>query len=146
MMPTRIQRQLRALEHALRTARRRQPFRASTWAADVPSEPGVYALWNRKTGVPVYVGETSSLKHRMRDFGRSVNHTCRRKLAQRHGLDGADEATLSAAIGGHYRLSFLRVPFGRAELEEYLLVRWRKTLLNSPTPRASISERFTWAL
>lgn len=59
---------------ALERAPRRAMFDDGGWAADVPAALGVYALWNLSSGEMIYVGETASLRHRMRDLGRSVNN------------------------------------------------------------------------
>jgi hypothetical protein len=129
---------------ALHRAPKRAMFDNAYWAADIPAAPGVYALWDSSSGTMVYVGETSSLRHRMRDLGRSVNHTCRRKLAVRHNLIDASEVELSAMIGRLYVLSFLPVSLGRLELEEYLSLRHVATLLNSPGRRLLRGSSYDW--
>src|SRR3954467_13164541 len=98
--------QLTSMAIALERAPRRTPFDGPSWTADVPTTGGVYALWEIASGAMIYVGETSSLRLRMRDFGRSVNHTCRRKLATKHGMVGAPEAELSDVIAKHYVVGF----------------------------------------
>jgi hypothetical protein len=80
----------------------------------------------------------------MRDLGRSVNHTCRRKLAAKHRIVGASESDLSDVIARHYVVSFLPVVLGRAELEEYLSLRHRRTLLNSPSLRHRKGLAYDW--
>ena len=129
----------------LENAPRRQVLRSATWAVDTPPEPGVYALWDIQSGAAVYVGETSSLRHRMRDLGRTVNHTCRRKIAARHQLTGANEVALSAAIAERYTPSFIQVSLGRVELEEYLSIRWGRSLFNSPARRLLRGRSYSWA-
>ena len=106
--------------------------------------PGVYALWELSADAMVYVGETASLRHRMRDIRRSVNHTCRRKLAAKHAILGVTEAQLSPAIGSLYVLSFLPVALGRLELEEYLSIRYATSLLNSPGRRLLHGNAYDW--
>ena len=129
---------------ALQRAPRRSVFVDGTWAADIPATPGVYALWDLSTAEMVYVGETASLRDRMRDLGRSINHTCRRKLAVRHKIVGASEQVISAAMSQHYVLSFLPVSLGRTELEEYLSVRHRRTIVNSPGRRLLRGSAYSW--
>jgi len=136
--------QLESMAIALHRAPKRAMFDNANWAADIPATPGVYALWDLSSNTMVYVGETSSLRHRMRDIERSVNHTCRRKLAIRHNLVDASESTLSAMIGKQYVLSFLPVPLGRLELEEYLSLRYGATLLNSPGRRLLRGSSYDW--
>jgi hypothetical protein len=33
---------------------------------------------------------------------------------------------------------------GRSEIEEYLILRWRKTLINKPTTRLLKGEQYSW--
>src|SRR5215218_3975933 len=114
---------------------RRELFHVPRWVADVPTSPGVYVLSQRTSDCPVYVGETTNLRARMKDLGRYENHTCRRKLAKQLRIERGDEAILSTAIARTHTLSYLEVRLGRAELEEYLRVRWSKSLLNAPGRR-----------
>jgi hypothetical protein len=124
--------------------KRREMFATDRWTVDVPARPGVYAIWERASGRPIYVGETADLKARMRDLGRYPNHTCRRKLAKSFGIPKSDEVALSKRIAATHQLSFIEVGFGRMELEEYLSVLWAKTLINSPGRRHL--RRFTWVV
>jgi hypothetical protein len=135
---------LHSMAVALERAPRRAMFDTNDWSADIPAMPGVYALWDLSSGSIVYVGETSSLLHRMRDIERSVNHTCRRKLAARHNLSSTSEEELSAAIGERYVLSYLAVSLGRLELEEYLSLRYSSSLLNSPGRRLLRGSSYDW--
>lgn len=139
-----VRRRLERLEAKLLSATPRRLFDAPDWARDVPAAPGVYALWDTHTRTVAYVGETASLRHRMHDLGRSVNHTCRRKIAGELGLIGVPESELSLAMGKRYLISTLPVDFGRAELEEYLTLRWRETILNSPGKRLHRGGRYAW--
>ncbi len=136
--------QLESMAIALERAFRRVPFEVKNWSSDIPAMPGVYALWDTSTGKMVYVGETSSLLHRMHDLGRSINHTCRRKLAAMHHLVDGSEDAISAVISKHYVLSYLPVSLGRAELEEYLSLRHRRTLVNSPGRRLLRGSSYEW--
>jgi hypothetical protein len=143
-MPKSIRRQLEMMGQQLMNADRRSVVSDSSWAANIPAQPGVYALWTAKSGLPIYVGQSSSLRDRMRDLGRSVNHTCRRKIAVRHKLVGASEAKLSAKMAKCYTVSFITVALGRVELEEYLSLLWKKTLLNSPGRRLLTGANYSW--
>lgn len=127
--------QLVSLEAALLAAPMRPLFSSPSWADDVPEAPGVYAVWDRHKGTVVYVGETTCLRDRMTDLGRWANHTCRRKLAKKHRWHRMSASDMSAALGKRYGMSFLTVPFGRLELEEYLSLRWKESLVNSPSKR-----------
>ena len=138
------QRQLRTLERQLAKAPRIKPCSSTAWVNEIPSTPGVYAIWEARSRKLVYVGETSSLKKRMRDLGRYPNHVARRKIASRCGLGAMDEEQISLRLSKNYRVSYLPVVFGRKEFEEYLTFRGRTTLLNSPSPRAHDVARFSW--
>ena len=112
---------LLALEADLLRSPRRPLIARGSWASDVPNVAGVYAIWERRSNLLVYVGETSDLRSRLSDLGRYPNHTFRRTAAKRlHVERSAGEAVLSAAIAKRYEIAFLPVAFGRAELEEYL--------------------------
>jgi hypothetical protein len=144
LMRRSVRQRLERLEADVLAVAPRPLFAAHDWTRDIPTDPGVYVLWDSRSGDVVYVGETASLRLRMRDLGRSVNHTCRRKIAAALGLVGVPEAELSAAIGRRYLLSFLAVDFGRCELEEYLMLRWRDSILNAPGQRLHRSGRYDW--
>ena len=137
-----LNRQLETLERDLVEAQPMQLFSAPSWTESVPDVPGVYAVWSVTAKQPIYVGETSDLRARMRDLGRYANHTCRRKLSERLGVGPEDERVLSEAIAKEHAASLLPVEFGRRELEEYLRVRWKGPLLNSAGPRQQ--RRFGW--
>ena len=119
------------LAHRLFIAERRELFASRGWTTQIPNAPGVYAIWHRESGRPVYIGETADLRSRMIDLGRYHNHTCRRKLAKALGMNGGNPSVLSAEIARTHQLSCLELWLGRVELEEYLLVRWRPFLINS---------------
>ncbi len=129
-------------ESELRGATKRALMAAPRWADDVPLEAGVYAIWEGET--PIYVGESSSLKARMSDIGRPVNHTFARKTCKALLISDTSLEDLAAAMRARYTLSFVAVPFGRAEVEEYLILRWRKTLINKPAKRLLRSPQYVW--
>jgi hypothetical protein len=136
---------LAELERLLWEAPRRRLCESTGWAEDIPSLGGVYAVWEGNSNALVYIGSTVCLRDRMRDIGRKVNHTCRRKLAHRMKLQQASEADLSRALARRYTLSFLEVDFGRVELEEYLSLRWKsRQLINSPSRRILRSSQYGW--
>jgi hypothetical protein len=56
----------------------------------------------------------------------------------------ATETELNALLAGRFELAFLPVSFGRSELEEYLILRWRQTLYNKPTLRLLQSRQYGW--
>ena len=139
-----VRAKLSDMEQALLKAEKRRVFSSESWAKDVPSEPGVYAIWERAKDIPVYVGESSSLKSRMSDVGRTVNHTFRRKAAPILGVSADDEVALTEAMSRRYDVSFIEMQLSRAELEEYLVLRWRQTVLNKPAKRLLLGKRYHW--
>lgn len=133
---------LRAYEAALGAARRRILMSAPEWADDVPLEAGVYAVWHE--GSPIYVGESSSLRARMSDIGRPVNHTFARKTCKALFIAETSLEELAAAMRARYTLSYVVADFGRAEVEEYLALRWRATVINKPAKRLLRSPQYQW--
>lgn len=115
---------------------------APKWADDVPEDAGVYVVWESES--PIYVGESSSLRARMSDIGRPINHTFARKTCNALGIAETSLEDLAQAMRTRYMLSFIAVSFGRAELEEYLVLRWRKTLVNKPAKRLLRSAQYAW--
>ncbi|MEQ1525357.1 MAG: hypothetical protein ABL911_01245 [Gallionella sp.] len=53
-----------------------------------------------------------------------------------------DEAALSAAMAECYVVSFIEVQFGRAELEEFLILRWKPELNKKSTKRSPWSKHY----
>lgn len=143
-MDASVREQLESLEGTLLAAPVRSVLSSQIWADDVPAVPGVYAIWDGQTGHPIYVGETASLRERMIDLGRTVNHTCRRKIIDILKLAGRPEPEISLAMSKRYFLSFIPVFLGRAELEDYLALRWRQTILNQPAVRLVRGDMYRW--
>ena len=133
---------LESHERALMAAPRRAILSAKDWAVDVPREAGVYAIWQSDT--PIYVGESSGLKARMSDLARPVNHSFTKKTCVTLSLVETSLQELAAAMSSRYALSFIAVPFGRAEIEEYLILRWRNSLVNKPATRLLKSPQYQW--
>ncbi|KAB0528556.1 hypothetical protein ACFFQ5_22065 [Pseudomonas brassicacearum] len=137
-----IQQSLRDYEIALCAAARRVVAEGQKWASDVPQDAGVYVLW--KDASPVYVGETSSLRSRMRDLTRVENHTFARITCEQFSIALADKVGLLGVLSKTYTLSFILVPFGRKEVEEFLILRWRSSLFNKPTTRLMKGTQYSW--
>lgn len=134
-------------EYRLLHAPRRRLLDSLEWDVDVPHLPGVYAIWDHAKRHLVYVGETSDLKSRFGDLRRSVNHTFRRKARVYVGLRAnAPEHQLTAAMAEAFELAFLPVAFGRSETEEYLVLRYRDSLLNKPASRLLRGEQYNWVM
>jgi hypothetical protein len=80
----------------------------------------------------------------MADLGRTVKHTFRRIARKKCDAATATESDLNAILARRFEIAFLPVDFGRAELEEYLILRWRKTLYNKPALRLQRSAQYHW--
>lgn len=139
-----IRTRLAEFESALLAAKRRPLCGDAKWAHDVTPSAGVYIIWEKASGKPVYVGETSALLARMGDLGRTVNHTFRRIARKKCGAASSSESDLSAILAARYEIAFMPVDFGRAEIEEYLILRFRKTLYNKPALRLQRSAQYEW--
>jgi hypothetical protein len=101
-----------------------------TWASQFPNEPGVYIF--RLDDTIIYVGETGSIRGRMKDLTDTRNHTLRRSIgtklyalrpdftkpSSKNRFCDAIEAELNAFISSRLTVSFLHVALGRKELEE----------------------------
>ena len=129
-------------ESAITNATRRTLMSASGWAADIPHGGGVYVIWQSNT--PIYVGESSSLRARMSDIGRPATHTFARKTCKALRIPVQASKRLAVAMRARYKLTFITVELGRAEVEEYLILRWRKTLTNKPAKRLLRSPQYAW--
>lgn len=134
--------QLTQRESEMRAAIKRPLLGMPQWAQDIPREAGVYTVWEGDK--PIYVGESSSLRARMSDIGRPLNHTFARKTCKTFLISESSLEELAAAMRARYLLSFILVPFGRAEVEEYLVLRWRSTLVNKPAKRLLRSPQYDW--
>ncbi len=130
MKQKQIQSILSKLEQDVINAPRRTILDGRGWANDITSCAGVYAIWEFE--VPVYVGETKNLKKRMKSLSRPRTHTFTKKCGETFDINEADIGALRRAISERYMVSFVLVPFGRKEGEEYLIEKWRKTVINKP--------------
>lgn len=127
-----VQKKLESFEVQIKQQPRYVPFE-SFWTNDFPDEGAVYVMWEKN--VPVYVGETSGFKKRMSDLARPVNHAFTKKMQKRFGFEDKDIQFLRKTISQKFKVSFVKVDFGRSEIEEYLILLWRKKLINKPTKR-----------
>lgn len=135
---------LREFETRIVGAPRRPVLDGENWHDGVPNLGGVYVIWDKLTGCPVYVGETCHLNHRLSDLGQRTKHTFLRKIAGVLDMLDADDSSLLKAITERYELSFLHIPLGRKEVEEFLILRWKdkNTLINKPPGRLVLSENY----
>lgn len=105
-------------------------FFCDDWPAGVPDAPGVYLIWNKADEL-VYVGETANLRARMRDIGRTYNHSCRRKVGGLEFKGTLDpktdlyspeiEGLTTAFFKDELKVAFAEVTIGRKELEFFFM-------------------------
>ena len=140
-----IQAQLKVAERRLLTAPRRHLLDGLGWANGVPGRPGIYAIWATQHNTLVYVGQTANLRARCTDLGRLPNHSFRRMAARRLGIARDEgEVALSKAMATLFTISFMPFAYGRAEFEEYLIMRHRRTLWNKTARRIAFSGQYSW--
>lgn len=119
--------------------------RTNEWRKVIPSFSGVYALYekNEETFSLLYIGETGNLRDRMSDICRTFNHTFRRTLGHKifnaiktkSKFDSETEKLLDNFFDEKLYLTFLKVNFGRTEIESYLITKYQTELLNSVSKR-----------
>lgn len=116
------------------------------WSRDFIDKPGVYVFFEKNE--IVYVGETSSIKERMRDILDSRHHTLRRKIgvfnfSEVPGFKKANsknkfppniEQMVSNWMAKKMKLSFVNVQLGRKELEELIIKKYNPKY-NTPSKR-----------
>jgi len=117
-----------------------------SWSRDFMDKPGVYVFFEKNE--IVYVGETSSIKERMRDILDSRHHTLRRKIgvfnfSEVPGFKKANskikfspniEQMVSDWMTKKMKLSFVNVQLGRKELEELIIKKYNPKY-NTPSKR-----------
>lgn len=111
------------------------------WSKKIPVDAGIYAFFDQEK--MVYVGEFGSLRGRLNDLRRTVNHTLRRSIGEERfsDVEGYKKATSKRKFPDHIekmvetylcslRVSVLPVAFGRTEIEEYLISKYKPTFNN----------------
>lgn len=134
-----IQNTLLNYEKQLSSSQRYTLFQ-NNWKNIFPDYSGVYVIWDNEK--PIYVGETSGLKSRMSDLMRPINHAFTKKIDNKIEAQSLDE--LRTYMSDKYKLSYISIDLGRSEIEEYLILRWRKTLINKPTTRLLKGSQYSW--
>ena len=119
---------------------KKHTFFSDDWKQIFPNYSGVYVVWENEQ--PIYVCETSGLKSRMSDIMRPINHAFTKKISNKFKLFDLNELRKFMTV--NYKLSFIQTKLGRSEIEEYLILRWRKTLINKPTKRLLKGEQYSW--
>jgi len=127
----------------------REIFQLNTqWNKGVSAKSGVYAFFDNDK--IIYIGETGSLKGRMSDVRRTVNHTLRRTIGNKlfSNIKGFNKATSKKKFPEHIEIlineymeklhiAIIPISFGRAEIEEYLIEKY-KPVFNTKTKRKSV--------
>jgi len=113
------------------------------WNLSFPSEPGVYAIFEK--GKFIYVGETADLRERMKDVRRTYNHTFRKKLGTQRLKAKLEDNLFSPKVEielDNYMVKYLEftcqaLSFGRKEVEARILAKHKELLVNSVSKRGS---------
>lgn len=125
--------------------KKRQPIVLNrNWSREFFDMPGVYVFFENNN--IVYVGETASIKERMRDILDTRHHTLRRKIGALNfseviGYKKANskikfvpkiEDSVSDWMIKKMKLSFIQVSLGRKELEELIIERYKPKYNSAP--------------
>lgn len=119
------------------------PFEFTTkWSQQFEDEAGIYAIFDNEQ--LIYIGETASIRKRMGDLRRTINHTFRRKLGfELSGIKYSSKqkytVEIENAINQYYIQNLRVVPvylnFGRSEVESYIIRKYQDVLMNSKKRR-----------
>jgi hypothetical protein len=113
------------------------------WSNNFTKLAGVYAIFCNDD--LLYIGESASIKERMKEIKRTINHSFRKKLGKHLYCDaiitnGKFDNEIENSLNEYYitnlYVSFIEIEFGRIEIEEELIKR-NKNLLNSISLRSS---------
>jgi hypothetical protein len=111
------------------------------WNIKFPDSAGIYAIFeNSKL---IYIGQTSELRSRMSDIRRTYNHTFRKKLGIlrlkgkiiKNKFSDEIEEKLNTYMVDKLYFTYYEVPFGRLEVETFLVEKYKSQLLNSNNVR-----------
>ncbi len=128
----RIEDYLKKIEKRFFIAPRQKFSFSENWFQEIPLEAGIYGIFNQNK--LIYIGETGSLRGRMRDLGRTVNHQFRRSVGKNmfSRVKGFEEASsrkkfplniekkLNKWMEQKLEIAVLPILFGRKEIEEYI--------------------------
>jgi hypothetical protein len=120
-----------------------------TRTASFSDKQGVYCIFEHDE--LIYVGETGSLKERMKDIFRTMNHSFRRSLGKRQfanvaGVSEANSKTnfpfdvelqLTEYMESNIRVALTPVAIGRKEVEE-IIVKKHAPVFNSRGQRGQL--------
>ena len=119
------------------------------WKHKFPQRAGIYfGFLDNKL---CYIGETAELRARMGDLGNTYNHTLRKKIGilklgfklEKNEKTGklsnkfkdGEEVKLNKYMSDHLEIKFLDLNFGRKEVEDQLVEKYKNDLLNSVSLR-----------
>jgi hypothetical protein len=99
-----------------------------SWVNDVPYLGGVYVLWKKfsKSWTPIYVGESSNLNDRLAEMTCLGRHNALWKLTDKEGIKIRNISILKLPEIKGITISYIVLPIGRKEAEEFLIHLWRK--------------------
>jgi hypothetical protein len=133
MKKNEIQGYLASLEKRILSKKNEKPVELTNdWAKTFPIHAGVYLI--KENGVICYVGETGSIRARMRDLLRTTNHVIRRSIGHLNFNTHTNYHKATPKIKFHIEIetllehwmresltiSVLPVELGRKELEEFI--------------------------
>ena len=135
------QKYLQQLERKFLNISPLKPASVATNVDQIESVGGVYAIWEGKK--IRYFGETCHLNHRLGEIliiGR--HHSLNLLMGEKaQGMTGRERsAWLCKSI---YRVSWMVVNIGRAEFEEYMVLKYARTLKNHQGGRFCLRSDFT---
>jgi hypothetical protein len=109
-----------------------------SWINQVPYLGGIYVLWRKEveSWIPIYVGESANLWDRLDEMTRLGRHNALWKLVDKEGVEPIRNVSIvdSPEVNGLH-VSFIQLPVGRKEAEEFLIAKWRETLINKSDKR-----------
>ena len=128
-----VLRKLRAQESRLAANVPVPVFLGDDWPRSIPVGPGLYVVWDRRTGRPVCLGEAPGLRARWRDLGPFGNPAVRSAAAVLLNLANPSDADLRESLSRNFEVTTIVIELGRIEFWEYLTLRWRETLIDRPS-------------
>jgi hypothetical protein len=129
------------IEHHLLNDKKFQFSYDTNWKNHFPKSEGIYAIFEDYK--LVYIGQTSELRSRMSDIRRTYNHTFRKKIGIerlkgkiiKNKFSDEIEEKLTKYMVQKLTFSFYAIPFGRLEVESFLVQKYQEQLINSKSVR-----------
>lgn len=118
------------------------------WYRRITENPGIYTVWEGKVNKLVYVGETGSIRGRMKDMRDTRNHVLRKNIGKekfgnlklyepvssKKKFSTEIENKINHWFKKEVKIAYLELNFGRKEVEEYLIEKY-KPKYNNKTAR-----------